>query len=211
MAQLLSHRPDAEHVDIGEIQVGFGVEIFIPQVAPAHDRDAVVCQPEFVMHAPVLQRQVEQAPHGACHARAAAQMQRVEQANFDLGMGGKGRDDLVEPVAGGVIQQDAHTHAAVGGLEQFINQHARADAVMHDVVLQVEAGLGVADQLGAGHEGFAAVGQQTKARAALIRRRLGLDRAAEGRLCRCQGITGHARCVGRRTATQCQRSQQEKR
>ena len=88
-------------------------------------------------------------------------------------------DDLVEAIAGGVVEQDAHAHATVGSLEQFLHQHPRADAVMDDVVLQVEAALGVADQLGAGGEGFGAVGQQAKAGTALMGRGLGLDRATE--------------------------------
>jgi hypothetical protein len=75
VAQLLGHRPDAEHVDIGEVQVGLGIEILIPQVAPADDRHAVVRQPQLVVHAPVLQRQVEQPAHGPCHAGAAPQVQ----------------------------------------------------------------------------------------------------------------------------------------
>ncbi|MNP20576.1 hypothetical protein D3C76_1131520 [compost metagenome] len=66
-------------------------------------------------------------------------------------------DGDVLAVAGGVVEQDAHTHPAVGGLEQFLHQHPRADAVMHDVVLQIETTLGVADQFGAGGEGFGAV------------------------------------------------------
>ena len=55
VTQLLGHRPDAEHVDVGEIQVGFGVEILVAQVAPANDGHAVIGQPQLVMHAPVLQ------------------------------------------------------------------------------------------------------------------------------------------------------------
>ncbi|MNV85460.1 hypothetical protein D3C71_1794240 [compost metagenome] len=72
-------------------------------------------------------------------------------------MRGEGRDDPVQAVAGGVVEQDPHPHTPVGGLEQLRDQHARADAVVHDVVLQVEAALGVTDQFGAGGEGLGAV------------------------------------------------------
>ncbi len=163
MPELLGHRADAEHVDIGEVQVRLGVEILVTQVAPANNCHAVVRQPQLVVHAPVLERQVEQPPHGPRHAGAAAQVQGVEQANLDLWVGGEGGDGLVEAVAGGVVQQDADAHATVSRFEQFIHQHAGADAVVHDVVLQVEAALGITDQFGAGHEGFAAIGQQAKA------------------------------------------------
>ncbi|MNE98639.1 hypothetical protein D3C80_1971840 [compost metagenome] len=89
-------------------------------------------------------------------------MQRVEQTNLDLRMRRQRGDDLVQTVAGGVVEQNAHAHAAIGSLEQFLHQHSRADAVMDDVVLQIKAGLGVADQFGAGGERLAAVGQQAK-------------------------------------------------
>ncbi|MNH22795.1 hypothetical protein D3C79_826660 [compost metagenome] len=114
------------------------------------------------MHAPVLARQVEQPAHGARHACAAAQVQRVEHADLDVGVGIEGAHDGVQAVAGGVVQQDAHAYASVGGAQQFMDQGPGAQAVVDDVVLQVDAGLRVADQLGAGTEGLVAVGQQTE-------------------------------------------------
>ena len=74
-------------------------------------------------------------------------------------MSRKGRQNVVQPIAGSVIQQDAHAHPAIRGLEQFVDQHARTEPVMDDVVLQIEAGLRVADQLGAGPKRFTAPGQ----------------------------------------------------
>ena len=195
MPQLFGDRADAEHVDVGEIQVGLGIEILVPQIAPADDGHAVVRQPQLVVHAPVLLRQVEQPAHGSRHAGAAAQMQRVEHADLDLRMRRQRGDDPVQAIAGGVVEQNAHAHATVGRLEQFLHQHPRADAVMNDVVLQIEAALGVADQLGAGGEGFGAVGQQAKAGAALMGRSLGLDRAAERRVAGGQRLARLARNV----------------
>ena len=173
--QLFCHRADAEQVDIGEIQLRLGIEIFIAQIAPADDRHAVIGQPELVVHAPVLAREIEQPPHRPGHARAAPQLQRVEQADLDIGMGRKGCQHIVQAITGRVIEQDAHPYSAIGRLEQLVDQHARTQPVVDDVVLQVEAGLRVADQLGPGPERFAAVGQQAKPRAALIRCGLGLD------------------------------------
>ncbi len=140
--ELLGHRADTEHVDVGEVHVGLGIEILVAQIAPADDGHAVVRQPQLVVHAPMLLRQVEQAAHGRGHAGAAAQVQRVEHADLNLRMRRQRGDDLVQAIAGGVVEQDAHAHAAVGGLEQFLHQHPRADAVVDDVVLQIEAGLG---------------------------------------------------------------------
>ncbi|MNP62250.1 hypothetical protein D3C76_1575100 [compost metagenome] len=52
--QLFGDRADTEQVDVGEVQVGFGVEILVAQVAAADDGHAVVRQPQLVVHAPVL-------------------------------------------------------------------------------------------------------------------------------------------------------------
>ncbi|MCY1444585.1 hypothetical protein D9M71_610650 [compost metagenome] len=137
MAQLLGDGADTEYVDIGEIQVRLGIEILVPQIAPTNDGHAVIGQPQLVVHAPVLLRQVEQAAHGARHAGAAPQVQRVEYANLDLGMCCEGGDGDVLAVAGGVVEENAYTHAAVSSLEHFFHQQSRTDAVMHDVVLQI--------------------------------------------------------------------------
>ncbi|MNI28993.1 hypothetical protein D3C73_827980 [compost metagenome] len=179
VAELLGDRADAEHVDVGKVEVGFGVEILVAQVAPADDGRAVVGQPQLVVHAPVLQRQVEQSTHGSRHTGGATQVQWVEQADLDLRVCGQRGDDPVQAIAGGVVEQNPDSYATVGCLEQFVHQHARADAVVDDVVLQIDAALGVADQLGPGHEGLAAVGQQAKAGFAFMGLGLGLDRAAE--------------------------------
>ena len=75
------------------------------------------------------------------------------QADLDLRVGAEGRNDLFLAIAGGVVQQDPHAHATVGGLEHLVHQHPGADAVVNDVVLQVEAALRVANQLGPGFVG----------------------------------------------------------
>ena len=138
----------------------------------------------------MLLREVEQAAHGAGEDGAAPQVQGVEQADLDLRVGRQGGDDLVQAVAGGVVQQDTHPHAAIGGLEQFVHQHPCADAVVDDVVLQVEAALRAANQFGPGDERLGAVGQQAKARASLVGSGLGLDRLGERRVGGGQGLAG---------------------
>ncbi|MNC42048.1 hypothetical protein D3C75_908470 [compost metagenome] len=107
-------------------------------------------------------------------------------------MGIKGAHDGVQAVAGGVVEQDAHAHATVGGAQQFMHQGAGAQAVVDDVVLQVDARLGVADQFGTGAERLVAVGQQAKARAAAVGRGLAQNRAAEGRVVGRQRLAGFA-------------------
>ncbi len=61
--QLPSHGAGTEQVDVGEIQVGLGIEILIAHIAPANDAHGVIGEPQLVVHASMLLRQVEQPPH----------------------------------------------------------------------------------------------------------------------------------------------------
>ena len=158
----------------------------------------------------MLARQVEQPAYSAGGAGAAPQVQGVEYADLDVGMGSEGAHHGVEAVAGGVVEQHAHAHAAVGGAQQLVDQGSSAQAIMDDVVLQVDARLGVADQLGAGAKGLVAVGQQAKARAPVIGRGLALDGAAERRFAgrqRLADLAGRTDAGAARQAKQ-QRQQQ---
>ncbi|MNN79763.1 hypothetical protein D3C81_1964350 [compost metagenome] len=109
------------------------------------------------MHAPVLLRQVEQPAHRTGHDGAAAQVQRIEHADLNLRMRSERRDNALQVIAGGVIEQNPHADSAVGGVEEFAYQYPRTDAVVDDVVLQVEAGLCVANQLCAGGESLGTI------------------------------------------------------
>ena len=103
MPELFSDRPDAQQINVGEVQVGLGVEVLIAQIAPAHNGHAVIGQPQLVVHAPVLTRQVEQPPHGSRHAGAAPKLQGIEQPDLHIGVRRERRQQFVEPVAGRVI------------------------------------------------------------------------------------------------------------
>ncbi|MNH14158.1 hypothetical protein D3C79_737460 [compost metagenome] len=114
MSELLGDRTHAEQINVGEIQVGLGIEVFVTQVATADDGHAVVHQPQLVVHAPVLQVEVEQSSHRARHPGTAPQLQRVEHADVDIRMDGEGGHFHIEAVTGSVVEQDAHAHATVG-------------------------------------------------------------------------------------------------
>ena len=107
----------------------------------------------------------------------------------------QGRDDLVEAVAGGVVEQDAHAHTTVGRLEHFLHQHPRADAVVDDVVLQIEADLGMANQFGPRGKRLATVGEQAKPRLPFVGRGLSLNRTAEAGVRRWQCLAWFARHI----------------
>ena len=67
----------------------------------------------------------------------------VEQADLDVGMGVEGGEDVVHAVGVVVIQQEAHAHAALGGLEQLAQQLPACGVVVPDVVLRVDGHAGV--------------------------------------------------------------------
>jgi len=54
--QLRGDRPRAQQVDVGEVQRLVGIEILVPQIAPADDGQAAVGEYQLVVHAPVLLR-----------------------------------------------------------------------------------------------------------------------------------------------------------
>ncbi|GAB3391620.1 hypothetical protein GCM10027514_35790 [Azotobacter armeniacus] len=115
------------------------------------------------MHAAVLSGEVHQAPEAAGDPVDPTQMQRIEQTEMDVRMGGEQGDLLVATITGRVVEQDTDTYATIGGLQQFLEQQAGAEPVVDQVILQVDTALGRVNQLGAGGEGLAAVGQQAEA------------------------------------------------
>ena len=122
-----------------------------------------------------------QRTHDAPGHAVTARRQRVEQAHLHLRQRGQRGVQLV--VAGGVevVDQQAHAHAARGGVAQRA-QHARAGTVVgQHVGLQVERALGALDQRQPRVQRVVAVDQQPHARrvgARQRRRHHGMQRAA---------------------------------
>ncbi len=94
-------------------------------------------------------------------------MKWIEYTDLDIGVRCKDADAVIVTIAGGVVQQETDANAAVGCLQQFVDQRASGQPVMDDVVLDIKADLCRADHLGARGEGFGALGQQAKARVAV--------------------------------------------
>ncbi|MNP09983.1 hypothetical protein D3C76_1021130 [compost metagenome] len=144
----------------------------------------------------MLPGQVEQPAHGTRHDGTAAQVQWIEHADLYMRMRRQCRDNSLQVIAGGVIEQDPDADATVGGDEQLAHQYPSTDAVVDDVVLQVDAALSIANQLGACGESLGTIGIQAKARLAPMGGCLGLDRTTERRIVRRQGLTGFVRDSG---------------
>jgi len=79
---------------------------------------------------------------------------------------------------------------------------------MDDVVLQVNAALSAANQLGAGGKSLGTLREQPKARSSMVGRYLRLNRTTERRIVGGQGLTGFMGCIVCRTATDEQREKQ---
>lgn len=91
-------------------------EVFVADVAPADDAGAVVGGEGFVVHTTVYAGEVGKV----AQRTPFADEKWVEQADLDVGMGVEGGEDVVHAVGVVVIQQEAHAHAALGGLVELL-------------------------------------------------------------------------------------------
>jgi hypothetical protein len=140
------------------------------------------------VHAPVDAREVTHVI--AQPPRAAGE--RVEQAHLDVGMRVQRGNRRVHAFCVLVIQQHAHTHAALGRLPQSMSQQSAGGVRMPNVVLHIDAALRCARQRMARCEGIAPGGQRVHRGAAGMRCAGRRYRAAE--LC----ATGVAEGLGGR-------------
>ena len=112
------------------------------------------------MHAAVEAGKVGEVAKGAEFAVG----ERVEQADFDVFFRIERSEGVVHAARIVVVEQQAHAHAATGGLLQHLEQHFAGHVVVPDIVGDVERMVGVADKDGAGDKGVVRVGQQVHAR-----------------------------------------------
>ncbi len=90
------------------------------------------------------------------------------------------RDDLL--VAGNgrpVVDQHAHAHAAIGGLQQLAGQQPPGLVAAKDEVLQIQRSLGGVDHLHPGQESVDADRDDAKSRGPVVLARGGREPAAE--------------------------------
>jgi hypothetical protein len=125
----------------------------VGDVAAADHADLVVGGEGLVMHAPVEAAEVGEV---AEHARSAVD-EGVVQAQLDVRVRVERGEHRVEPGVVGVVDQQAHAHAAFGGLPHRLPQQ-RADRVaVPDEVLHVERAFRQAGEQHAGREGIVRV------------------------------------------------------
>ncbi|MOA14583.1 hypothetical protein D3C78_1346930 [compost metagenome] len=160
------------------------------------------------MHAPVLLGQVQQPAEVARETGSAAEVLGVVQAHLDVRVGAEHAQLVVAAVAADVVDQDAHPHPAVRRAQQLMHQRAGGEAVVDDVVLQVDAALRLADEFPAGDQGVGAGSQQAEAGLPGMRLGMLVHRGAEVGPVRRQRVRGRRRRAGA-AAEQEQGQQQE--
>ncbi|MCY1295647.1 hypothetical protein D9M70_449960 [compost metagenome] len=168
---------DRNHVQVGEQHAVGGAEVFVADIAPADDRGDAVGGERLVVHAPVQAPEIGQE----IERLGLAQHKRVEDPHFDLRMGVHGREQLIHAGQAVVVEQQAHAHAAVGGLVQRLQQQRAGQVVAPDVVLHVERALRRACQVDARGEGGLGVVQRVDAAEPGLAGQRGRDRAAQRR------------------------------
>jgi hypothetical protein len=127
------------------------------------------------VHAPVHAAEVRRV----LRQPEAAQRKRVEQADLDVRMRVERREQCGEAHRAVVIEQQAHPHAALGGIVQRAIDQVSGQVVAPDVVLRVDRPFRRPYQQQACGERVTPVRQRVDARKARMRRHLRCDRPAE--------------------------------
>ena len=105
------------------------------------------------MHAPIRQTEVADIVERV-HALAG---DRVEQTHLDVRVHVEQDEHAVVNCRKYVVQQQAHAHAALSGLEQFSDEHEAGRVRAHQEVLRVDRAFGPVNQREARAEGIQAL------------------------------------------------------
>jgi len=155
-----------EDVHILKIELA-AAEILVANVAPAEHHGRAVGDELFVVHAPVDSREASQQLAQPVNAGAVDVW--IEDADFDVRVRIQSGHDLVLFLQRApVIEQDADSHAAIGGGDEAIDDQRAGLVRMENVVLQIERPVGQVDQDASCHEGVEAGGQEPEPGAASV-------------------------------------------
>ena len=138
LAHLLRHPPEGEQVQVGETHPRTGSEVRIADVAPADDRQAPVCNPGLVVHAPMQSRELANPREPAL---PSATHRRIEQPYFQPGQGIEHCKHGIERGHAVVIDEQADTNATLGCAPRLFEQQPPRRIVVPEVDLHVERAL----------------------------------------------------------------------
>ena len=131
------HRADRQEVEVAVADLLPQAEVVVDEVASADDRHLAVRDEQLVVHAAV---ELGEAPQELRYAHPPAR-ERVEHAYLDVGVGVDRLEGGVLAAGPIVVDEQAHAHAAIGGGDQPIEQHAADRVATPHEILSVDARL----------------------------------------------------------------------
>ena len=155
-------RADHQHVHVDEVGAGTALEVFVGDVAAAHDRRHAVGNEQLVVHAVVEPAHVTERGDELRHRAPACAAEWIEQAHFDIRKRRQATDQSVGRIE--IVDQQAHVHAAQRGIAQAAHDETAAAVVGDQVILDIERVACAIDELHPRVERVEAVGHQAKAR-----------------------------------------------
>ena len=158
-ANIGHHGADSDHIKVGKQHAIRGGKVLVANIAAPDDGGLVICRKALVVHAPLGARELcDIAQHlGRAHGKG------VEQAHFNVRVLIQRGQRGIHAGGAAVVQQQTHAHAAVGGLQQFIEQQVTRGVVAPDVVLHIQRVLCRAGQQGAGGVGGIGIAKRVNA------------------------------------------------
>ena len=185
-AGLARDRPDAQHVEVVEVELGFQAHVLVADIAPAQERRAVVGNHLLVVHAPVQAFELGCAFGHAPHP--VTLLPGIEDANLDIRMAVDARQQGIAQLGTGhvvqhgveVVEQHADLDASVGRGNHARHQQLARGIAKPDVVLEIQRVGGAVDQHQAPLQPIGIALDQPKARC------VGAMRRADGLLHGCE-------------------------
>jgi hypothetical protein len=189
-ADLVHDRAGEHQVEIRKVGVVGGAEVLVTDVAPTHDRYAVVHDPGLVVH-PTVEPPTAYQHLGQLPQPTRAAVERVEDPHFDVRVHVRDLEQVVLRARIDVVHQHAHPHPALGGAHDLRGNQPAGEIAVPDVVLDVERALGDLRGGGAIPEGHRVLRQQAYRRDTGLIAQPRFDHAVER-----SGVSGRNRVAG---------------
>ena len=135
------HRPGQQHFEIREFRRRPDLVVFVRNIAPADNGDRPVGRKRLVMHAAI---DAPETGHQPQRFRSRS-WGRVKDAQLQIWMRIHQTENIVAHRGKDVIDEKAHAHAPVRGLQQRLHDQPPGQIRLHQKVLQVQCMLGLFD------------------------------------------------------------------
>ena len=182
--KLPGDRTASEDIVVGELRLGVDLEVLVADIAPADQRDRIVHDQQLVVHPVVEARGIEGEFESPQRRQMAAVDEGIEDPDLDGTMRFQRRDLFVAGLRFAVVDQDPHTHSAIGGLQHSVGEQPAGLVTAKDEVLQVEGALRGIDHLHAHQKSVGTYRDDSISRIAVVFARLGVELLTQLRLLR---------------------------